>query len=212
MNKQTRLASLGWLTLFFEAAERCALYPISMEMLHRFIYLANVLSPLSKVKMPNEYTLKHRRGPYFPQAQYDIGILVAQRVIEATDISVIQDEYGFWLKGNYRITKYGLSITDKINEQSILENYSFFLREFFGALSLLHHEEILNINSYEIHYKAVEDGQGVDISIPDNNYTRYAVSKLFPTSRLQTPREGIHRYISYLINTLHLQEENYHED
>lgn len=41
---------------------------------------------------------------------------------------------------------------------------------------------------------------------------RYAVSKLFPTSRLQTPREGIHRYISYLTNTLHVQEENYHED
>lgn len=212
MENLSPLSSLGWLTLFFEAAERSALYPISMNMLHRFIYLANVLSPLSKVKMPNDYTLKHRRGPYFPQAQFDVGILVAQRIIEATDISTIKDDYGFWLKGNYRITKEGLAITEKINDHSILENYSFFLREFFGALSLLSSEDLLKINNFEIHYCVAEDGQGVDISIPDNNYTKHAVSKLFPSNRLQTPREGINRYISYLSNTLHVERDNSYEN
>lgn len=200
MKDNIELSSRGWLLLFFEAAERNGIYPIAMDMLHKLIYLANVLSPVSDVKMPNHYTLKHRRGPYFPRAQLDIGILVAQQLVESQSVVAIKDEHGFWLKGNYRITKEGLDITEEINDDTILENYSIFLREFFRSLTYLSKIQIHEINNFEIHYKTVSDGLGVDISTPDNNFTKEAISNLFPPERSQTTREGIHRYISYLKN------------
>lgn len=208
MNKVRNLSSAGWLILFFEAAERNAIYPISMEVLHKLIYLANVLSPLCNIKMPNEYTLKNIRGPYFPQVQNDIGYLIANSIVEVKSLESFRDEYGFWLRGNYRITKAGLVFSEKINEgNSMLELYSFFLRDFFRALSYLEPLALSKIYSAEVHYFIAINNHCVDISIPKNNYAKYATSKLFPKDRIPTPRESIHRYINYLSEAIKVEGE-----
>lgn len=185
------------------------MYPISMEVLHKLIYLANVLSPLCNIKMPNEYTLKNIRGPYFPQAQNDIGYLIANRIIEVKNLETFKDKYGFWLKGNYRITKSGLVFSEKINDgNSMLELYSFFLRDFFRALSYLESSTLSKIYCAEVHYFIAVNDHGVDISIPKSNYAKYATSKLFPKDRTPTPRESIHRYINYLSEAIKVEGED----
>ncbi|HBE9180653.1 TPA: hypothetical protein KNH08_003561 [Serratia fonticola] len=210
-NNSFELSSRGWLVLFFEAAESNGIYPITMDMLHKLIYLANVLSPIFNVIMPNSYTLKNRRGPYFPRAQFDIGILTAQRLVESKNIKSFKDDYGFWLRAEYRITRHGLEIAKETSDSFILENYSMFLKEFFRALTYLSDRELNEISDYDLHYKIALDGFGVDISTPDNNISIDAVENLFPANRFKTPREGIHRYVSYLKNVHNKMEDSVNE-
>lgn len=195
---ETYLFSRGWLLLLLEAAERNAVYPIDMTQLHKLVYLGNVLAPIYNVPMPNDYTLKHMRGPYFHKAQWDIGRLVAGGLVDVQNVEAFRDKYGFWLKADYRISLQGIELVKKLILPSSIQKISLFLREVMRACSELDDNEINYITNNDIHYSHSTEGKGIDISMPDGNLSQAAVIRLFPEQRTVTKTESIHRYVSYL--------------
>lgn len=192
------LFSRGWLLLLLEAAERNAIYPITMSQLHRLVYLGNVLAPVYNVSMPNSYTLKHMRGPYFDNVQWDIGRLVASGLVDVSNVETFFDENGFWLKADYRVSITGMETVRSLLELSSIRKISTFLREVMRAISDIEEDQVNNTADSDIHYVSSVEGKGIDISMPDKNFSHEAAIKLFPNNRVITSTESVHRYVSYL--------------
>lgn len=148
--------------------------------------------------MPESYTLKDMRGPYFPAAQWDVGRLVAIGLVDIFDSAPFTDKHGFWFKANYRITTKGINLVEKTNTHDFSEEVSSYLREFMKACNDLTQEELEKISEHDPHYVSKQDGDGVDFSELNGNVSKAAVVLLFPAERVVNPRESIHRYISYL--------------
>lgn len=198
MDNDSYLASRAWLLMLLEGAERNGINTIHMEQLHRYIYLANVLSPVCMLVMPESYTIKHMRGPYFPKAQWDIGRLILQHFVESKNFKPFSDDDGFWLAADFRITKRGVLFVKKLTGYSYFYEQANYLREFMSACSLVPTKTINTITQLDFHYAAAVDGGGVKYSEVEGNVSKKAVVLMFPEDRVFTAKEGIHRYISYL--------------
>ncbi|ASF49124.1 hypothetical protein [Methylophaga nitratireducenticrescens] len=198
MNSNPFLASRAWLLMLLEGAERNGINTIQMEQLHRYIYLANVLSPVCMLVMPESYTLKHMRGPYFPKAQWDIGRLILQGFVESKNFKPFSDDNGFWLAADFRITKRGILCIKTLAEYSYFREQANYLREFMSACSLIPTQKINTITQLDFHYAAASEGEGVKFSEMEGNLSKKAVVLMFPEDRVYTPTEGVHRYINYL--------------
>jgi hypothetical protein len=192
------LVGQGWLLFLLEASKREGTPVVSMQTLHRLIYLANVLSPMFDLSMPNSYTLKYKRGPYFPEAQWDIEVLAAKKLIAPKNVRPFEDDFGYWLEADYEITKKGIELVDKLIKHQSFKKNAIFLREFMRAISSFEAEYIVNTCEADIHYYFASDDEAVDVAYPNSNYTKDVVIQMFPNNRPVAAREGIHRYISYL--------------
>lgn len=198
MRDESNLVSRGWLLLLLEAAERAGHIPVQMKYLHRFVYLANVLSPVCELNMPDAFTLKHMRGPYFPDVQWELGRLVIQKLIDVENVNPYKDKYGFWLDADYRISPNGIQLVHKLMRHNTFKELAVFLREFLRACSDLTSEQIQLISDHDLHYHDIAMDEGVNFDFPDNNIAKKAIVLMFPEDRIVTPREGVHRYITYL--------------
>jgi|TARA_Y100001951_G_scaffold35138_1_gene27746 hypothetical protein len=198
MDGNTYLASRAWILMLLEGAERNGISPVPMEQLHRYIYLANVLSPVCNLIMPESYTLKHMRGPYFPRAQWDIGRLIIQDYIESKKFRPFSDDDGFWLAADFRITQNGILFVRRLTELDYFKEQANYLREFMSACSLIPKSKINYITQLDFHYAAASDGEGVRFSELEGNISKEAAVLMFPKDRVFTPTEGVHRYINYL--------------
>ncbi len=192
------LTSRAWLLMLLEGAERNGINAIHMEQLHRYIYLANVLSPVCMLVMPESYTLKHMRGPYFPRAQWDIGRLTLQGFVELRNFKPFSDDNGYWLAADFRITKCGVLFIKELVNYSYFREQANYLREFMSACSLVPINKINTVAQMDFHYAAASDGEGVRFSEMGENLSKEAVVMMFPQDRVYTPTEGVHRYINYL--------------
>jgi len=198
MDSKSFLTSRAWLLMLLEGAERNGVSPVPMEQLHRYIYLANVLSPVCKLVMPESYTLKHMRGPYFPKAQWDIGRLILQGFLEAKNFRPFSDDDGFWLAADFRVTKQGILFIKDLTSYYYLQEQANYLREFMSACSLIPTKKINSVTQLDFHYAAASNGEGVNFSELEGNISKEAVILMFPEDRVYTPTEGVHRYLNYL--------------
>src|SRR5258708_3989440 len=94
-----------WLLLLPDGAERVGLIPISKLRLHRLAYLANALSPLYDLPVPDGQIVKYKRGPYYPDLQWDIDRLAVQGSIRIYVIRHARDKFGWWLDADYGLTE-----------------------------------------------------------------------------------------------------------
>lgn len=198
MDGNSFLFSRSWLLMLLESAERSGIVPVNMEQLHRYIYLANVLSPICQMIMPESYTLKHMRGPYFPQAQWDIGRLMVQQFVETKNFKPFSDDDGFWLSADYRIADRGIQLIEKLTSHKPLLQQANYLREFMSACSDIPPLKLITVTQCDFHYAPVSDGSGVNFSETEGNISKRASLLLFPDNRIYSPTEGVHRYIDYL--------------
>jgi hypothetical protein len=187
-----------WILKLLEAAEWNGIVPVTFFQIHRFIYLANVLAPVCGIWMPESYTLKNRRGPYFPSAQKDLGRLTLSEMIDVFEPSPFSDENGFWYSAKYRINKFGISFIERVDRHDFSEYLSSYLREFMKACNDLSQDDLEHVLQHDIHYISKNIGDAVDYSEINGNSAKSAIRQLFPEGRRVTPREGIHRYVSYL--------------
>jgi hypothetical protein len=192
------LVSRTWLLMLLEGAERNGITPVHMNQLHRYIYLGNVLSPVCDLTMPESYTLKHMRGPYFPRAQWDSGRLIASGFIEALNFKPFSDENGYWLSADYRITRDGLSMVEQLSSHSAFSNQVTYLREFMSACAGIPNAMLELVAEADFHYRLTHEDEVVDFSQTGGNISKQAVIEMFPDDRTYTPVEGVHRYMDYL--------------
>lgn len=99
-----------WLLSLLDALERAAVTPISQQELHRLAYLANVLSPVYDLDAEDGRILKYRRGPYYPDLQWDLDRLAVSGLAEISNISHRLDDLGWWYHADYALSPRGKGI------------------------------------------------------------------------------------------------------
>lgn len=209
------LAARMWLLILLDASERLAIAPLSAQRLHRLIYLANAMAPVYDLLTPDGYLLKYKRGPFFPEVQWDIDRVCAQGLVAASDLKTRKDELGWWFEANYNLTPAGMAAVDKALGLPEMARKASFLREVVRAFTSVIEDEAAkgeqdDIVLMDISYDHADDQSSIDFDTASRNLTVLAadaiarrVSKEEEASRRQT----IHVYFRYLDRVWDHQQE-----
>ena len=80
----TREHVRAWLLILIGASSTAGLTPLSDQLFHRMVFLSNSLANLYETQPPAELVLKQDRGPYYPQAEFELERLVVQGLVGMT--------------------------------------------------------------------------------------------------------------------------------
>lgn len=76
------------------SAEQAALAPISLEKLHAFAYLADILSPVWNLRPFEDRIGRTGRPPYYPDLQLQLDLLVGMGLVEPSELSYTVEDGG----------------------------------------------------------------------------------------------------------------------
>jgi hypothetical protein len=187
-----------WILLLLDACERSGIAPLTVERLHRLVYLANILAPVYELLVPDGYILKYRRGPFFPAAHYDIGRLVAQGLVRATDSRPIKDDLGYWISANYSLPKAGMRVVDGALSVETVRPKGLYLREValaFAGLDALDRDDAALV---DVNYDAVVENTAVRFGDGEENLAPAASELVSTPTDLVVRRLRLSRYLQYL--------------
>jgi hypothetical protein len=94
--------------LLLEAAQRAGLTPIPGWQAHRLAFLADCLSPVYDLPVATGKILKYKRGPFYPDLQWDLDRLVVQRLGKISNIHHRQFRNGWWFFADYTLLPRGI--------------------------------------------------------------------------------------------------------
>jgi hypothetical protein len=97
-----------WLLMLLDGAERAGLAPMPGHEIHRMAFLANCLSPIYDIPIIEDEILKYRRGPFYPELQWDLDRLAVCGLAEIGDIRHERDEHGWWFFADYALAAAGI--------------------------------------------------------------------------------------------------------
>lgn len=141
MQRRGVLAARMWLLSLLDAAERTGIAPLSVERLHRLVYLANAMAPVYDLLTPDGYILKFKRGPFFPEVQWDIDRLSVQGLAAVSGLKRMKDDQGWWFEANYSLTRMGMAAVDHALLLGEARHKASFLREVVRAFAAILREE-----------------------------------------------------------------------
>lgn len=209
------LSARMWLLSLLDAAERIGIAPLSVERLHRLIYLANAMAPVYDLLTPDGYLLKYKRGPFFPEVQWDVDRLCAQGLAVATDLKTLHDDLGWWFQANYSLTMTGMSAVDRAMQLDAVGSKAAFLREVVRAFSaILRTEDGRGPDAdaallEDITYARADSDAPIDFNTTADNLTALAantIAKRVSDSEMVGRREKVHLYFRYLDRVWDLQK------
>ena len=194
-----------WLLLLLEAVERADLAPIAGHQLHRMVYLANCLSPLYDVPVADGEILKYRRGPFYPDLQWDLDRLVGMRLLAISDVRLLRESgQPAWLFARYGIEAHGLTLVTKALQASerARERHSFYV-EVAGAYAALDEnaQDGAALQDANFQNPKVQPETVIDFSEWSQNVSLQAANtfnSFAPRGRHLTERDKLHLYFRYL--------------
>jgi hypothetical protein len=187
-----------WLLLLFDGCERAGLSPLSVERLHRLVYLANALAPVYEILLPDGYILKYRRGPFFPAVHWDIGRLVAQGLILARNAKAIKDNIGYWVSADYTLSAKGMTIVDTALGLESITPRALYLREVALAFAVLGPDSRDESALADVNFKNAIEDTPVYYGDDEHNLAPLAARSLTEEEAPQVRRLKLHRYFQYL--------------
>jgi hypothetical protein len=213
MEDQPRKAILVprmWILLLLDACERSGIAPLSVERLHRLVYLANTLTPVYDLLVPDGYILKYRRGPFFPAVHYDIGRLVAQGFVRATDLRPLKDDLGYWISADYSLQRAGMRIVDEVISIETVRPKALYLREVALAFAGLEASDRDSAALVDVNYDAATENTAVSFGAGDDNLAPTASAVVSSPIDLSVRRLRLSRYLQYLEQAWKQRQEQRH--
>lgn len=192
------LGSRMWLLLLLDASERAGITPLSVERLHRLVYLANTLAPVYDLLVPDGYILKYRRGPFFPAVHKDVGRLVAQGLVTASKLRPIHDDLGYWISADYTLSAAGMKVVDRAIPVETVGPKAVYLREVALAFANLESTDRDNAALLEVNYDAVAENEAVSFGQGADNLSPLASLAVSQPIDLSARRLRLNRYLHYL--------------
>lgn len=95
--RRTQLLSL------LDAAAHAGLTPIDQTLLHRSAFLSNALAPIYKLDIEHGLVTRWKRGPFFPELQWDLDRLAAMGLAHFDRIKHLRDDEGVWFEVRYSL-------------------------------------------------------------------------------------------------------------
>lgn len=212
------LAARMWLLTLLDAAERIGIAPLSAQRLHRLVYLANAMAPVYELLTPDGYLLKYKRGPFFPEVQWDIDRVCAQGLAAASNLKTLKDDLGWWFEADYSLTPTGMAAVDKALGLSEMARKASFLREVVRAFASVIEEETAkgeqdDIVLMDISYDHADDQGPIDFDTASRNLTVLAadaIARRVGKEEMATRRQTVHVYFRYLDRVWDLQQGRAH--
>lgn len=189
------------------AAEQAALTPISLDKLHAFAYLADILSPVWNLRPFQDRIGRTGQPPYYPDLQRQIDILVGMGMVEPSGLSYVLDE-----KKNARFSaSYALrfesshfsEIANALEQDDESRQEQTYLDALANALASLPDEEISQAASHDLIYErsSIDNADYIELNmVTEHSLSALAVASFdeaFPSSRL-TPARRLYMYANYL--------------
>lgn len=192
------LVSRMWLLLVIDASERAGITPLSVERLHRLVYLANTLAPVYDLLVPDGYILSFRRGPFFPAVHKDVGRLVAQGLVIASKLRPIKDDLGYWISAEYTLSSAGMQVVDQAASVETVGPKAVYLREVALAFANLESTDRDQAALLDVNYDAVDEYEAVSFGEGGDNQSPLASLAVSRPIDLSVRRLRLNRYLQYL--------------
>lgn len=189
-----------------DALYRASIFEASLRTVHELAYLSNVLAPVFELAPFSASLLKRQGGPYYPELQETIDVLVGRGMVLASDIryTFIAEEKRYRLQANYRLNndlaRNALDIYKQVYADT---GEPFFLEELCAAYSMLSDHELGHTFRFDARYadtdvdnnEVIDFGQWADPA--KTNFSRNAAMSFRPGESLQ-PAERIFMYIEHV--------------
>lgn len=104
----------AWSLLQIASAEYAGLGPVSRERFHMLFFITNALANYYGIESYVHLVYKWQRGPFYPDAQWEIGRLIAQGLINLDDFKLVSDAENNWNVEQVSITKSGADVVRKL--------------------------------------------------------------------------------------------------
>ncbi|NTA36689.1 hypothetical protein [Agrobacterium salinitolerans] len=194
------------------AAEHAALAPISVDKLHAFAFLADILSPVWGLHPFEDRVGRTDRPPYFPDLQIQLDLLVGMGIVEPSEVSYRKETDGgtrffasFALRfDSSHLRKIEVALSE--DAQGVLEQK--YLNALAEALASLPDEEISRAATKDLAYERFgsDDDDYVDLD-PIGRKSRSAraiasFDRAFPATHLTAARR-LYMYAHYLGKRAH---------
>ena len=196
-----------WLLLLFDASERAGIAPLSVERLHRLVYLANAMAPVYNLPVPDGYILKYLRGPFFPAVHWDVGRLTVQGLVHAREATPIKDDLGYWIAANYSLSDKGMAAVDDVLEIDTVLAKASYLREVALAFATLHVGNRDGSALSDINYASAVEETPIHIGDNEKNMAPLAAEAVLEKGAPAVRRLRLHRYFQYLEHDWHVNQE-----
>jgi hypothetical protein len=192
-----------WVLLAIDACDRAGLVPISKIRFHRMIFLSNCLAEIFQASPPVKRVLKYKRGPFYPDVQWQLDRLTAMGLINISDLLIEKDDHGPWMEANYLIARSGIDVVEKIKTTPLGHSTSAYIDELVFAFARLSERNVDQVALNELNYVAPGIAVGALISFEDAK-SNIALRKTEEFERLAPEilvtrfREQIQLYLRYI--------------
>lgn len=189
-----------------DALADASIFEAPLRVVHELAYLSNVLAPVFDLSPFSASLLKRLGGPYYPELQDTIDLLVGRGMVFASDIHYehVVEEKRYRLHANYRINRalagHALAAYHEIYADT---GEPFFLGELCAAYSMLADLELGQAFRFDARYadKDVDNNEVIDfgqwVNATSTNFSRNAAMSFRPGESLQ-PAERIFMYIEHV--------------
>ncbi|HEV2598453.1 hypothetical protein [Sphingopyxis sp.] len=197
------------------AAENAALAPISIDKLHAFAFLADVLSPVWGLRPFEDRIGRTGRPPYYPDLQAQLDLLVGMGLVEPSELA-----YRIEGDGEQRIARFFASYALRIGSEYLTNieaglandpqstKEQIFLDALAEALASLPDDEIAKAASMDLVYQRsgpdTEDYVDLDRRAGPSRTAQAIASfdQAFPGTKL-SPARRLYMYANYLGRRAH---------
>ncbi|ABF09704.1 hypothetical protein [Cupriavidus metallidurans] len=189
-----------------EALADASIFEAPLRVVHELAYLSNVLAPVFELAPFSASLLKRQGGPYYPELQDTIDLLVGRGMVFASGIRYepVPEEKRYRLHANYRINRaLAGSALAAYHEVYADTGEPFFIGELCAAYSMLADQELGQAFRFDARYadKDVDNNEVIDfgqwVSAASTNFSRNAAMSFRPGESLQ-PAERIFMYIEHV--------------
>lgn len=208
MTLPCNLRNRAWVLGLLSLANGAGMLPISKRQLHALIFLANCLAPIYDDRGIDTRVIRHTRGPFYPDAQWDLDRLVGDGLAVVEGVSYSPTENHWWMQANYRVTSSGEDLFARCSELPDIRRSYAFLVELINAFASLERDSMDSAALEDVIYRSPGRGNWAalvfdDVSRNGSVQTTEAFSELLGESFFLSPKERLNLYLSYLGRRTH---------
>ena len=192
-----------WVLVAIDACDRAGLLPIGKTRLHRMFFLSNFLAELYQATPPAKRVLKYKRGPFYPDVQWQLDRLSAMGLVRVSNLLVAKDDHGPWMEADYSITSAGIETINIIRDTPLGKSTGIYVDELVFAFGRLGERRLDDIALSELNYAApgVADGALITFDDRDSNLALRKTSdfeRVAPEALRNRIREKLQLYLRYI--------------
>lgn len=192
-----------WVLMAVDACDRAGLIPMGKTRFHRIIFLSNCLAELYHATPPAKRVLKYKRGPFYPDVQWQLDRLNAMGLVGVDKLSIAKDRHGPWMEAEYSITSEGIEITQTIRKTLVGKATGLYIDELVFAFARLGARRLDQVALSELNYAApgIADGALITFEDGESNLAlrkARAFEHAAPEALRNGIREKMQLYLRYL--------------